>query len=158
MHRGPGRRGSSGFTAAGSVARIGWRRDHSRMGEATIQAHPSHGPVLPAHARGARPVFFDDDGATDAVLAIVTALATEVWALRERLSSLEAVLAKAGVVDQSAVEAYQPDEVEAASRAEEASAFTGRVFRVFEEMREEALAGESHEQYLAVVQRAFDEL
>ena len=71
---------------------------------------------------------------------------------------VEAVLDEAGVVDQTAVEAYQPDEAEAASRAEEASAFTGRVFRVFEEMREEALAGESQEQYLAVVQRAFDEL
>ena len=128
------------------------------MGETTTQAQPVDGRVLPAKARGARPVYFDDGGATDAVVAIVTALAAEVWVLRERLASIEAVLEEVGVVEQSAIEAHQPDEAEAASRAEEASAFMGRVFRVFEEMREEALAGESQEQYLAVVQRAFDEL
>ena len=128
------------------------------MGDTTTQAQPLDGRVLPAKARGARPVYFDDGGATDAVMAIVTALAAEVWALRERLASIEAVLDEAGVVERSAVEAYQPDDAEAASRAEEASAFMGRVLRVFEEMREEVLAEESQEQYLALVRRAFDEL
>ncbi len=64
------------------------------MGEPTApQAQPVEGRSLPTTARGARLTFFDDGGATDAVLAIVTALGSEVWALRERQRTLEAVLA-----------------------------------------------------------------
>ena len=122
------------------------------MGEPTApQAQPVEGRSFPTTARGARPTFFDDDGATDAVLAIVTALAAEVWALRERQSTLEAVPA-------AAIESYRPDADETAARAAEAAAFAGRVYRVFEEMREEALAGDTEDGYLEVVDRAFAEL
>lgn len=116
------------------------------------------GRSFPTTARGARPTFFDDDGATDAVLAIVTALAAEVWALRERQSTLEAVLADAGIDAGTAIESYRPDAGETAARAADAAAFAGRVYRVFEEMREEALAGDTEDRYLGVVGRAFAEL
>jgi hypothetical protein len=56
------------------------------------------------------------------------------------------------------VEAYRPVGDDAQALADDAVAFAARVFRVFEEMREEAVAGESQQQYAAVVQRAFDEL
>ncbi|WP_419908354.1 hypothetical protein [Candidatus Poriferisodalis sp.] len=129
------------------------------MGEPTApQAQPVEGRSFPTTARGARPTFFDDDGATDAVLAIVTALAAEVWALRERQATLEAVLAQAGIDATAAIEAYRPDGDETAARAAEAAAFAGRVYRVFEEMREEAMAGETQDRYLQVVDRAFAEL
>ena len=129
------------------------------MGEpAAPQAQPVEGRSFPTTARGARPTFFDDDGATDAVLAIVTALAAEVWALRERQTTLEAVLAEAGIDAAAAIEAYRPDGDETAARAAEAAAFAGRVYRVFEEMREEALAGDTQARYLQVVDRAFAEL
>ena len=129
------------------------------MGEATpAQARPVEGRRYPTKARGARPTYFDDDGATDAVVAIVTALSSEVWALRERLTSLEALLEQSGALAPTAVDAYRPDTDEERRRAEAAQAFMERVFRVFEEMREEALAGETPEHYLAVVQRAFDEI
>lgn len=129
------------------------------MAESTApQAEPAEGRAFPAKARGARPTYFDDDGATDAVLAIVTSLSAEVWALRERLATIEALLESSGTVDENAVDGYRPDASEGAARSEEAAAFTSRVFRVFEEMREEAVAGETQEQYGAVVQRAFDEI
>ena len=128
------------------------------MSATAPQAQPVEGRRYPAKARGARPVFFDDDGATDAVLAIVTALAGEVWALRERRASLEAVLEAQGSLPPSAVEEHRPDDEVAAARSSDAAAFTARVFRVFEEMREEALAGETSESYDAVVERAYDEL
>ncbi len=129
------------------------------MGEpAAPQAQPVEGRNFPTKARGARPTFFDDEGATDAVLAIVTALAAEVWALRERQSTLEVVLTEAGIDVSAAIERYRPDGAAAADRAAEAAAFASRVYRVFEEMREEALAGESQDSYLAVVDRAFAEL
>ena len=129
------------------------------MGEPTApQAQPVEGRSFPTTARGARPTFFDDDGATDAVLAIVTALAAEVWALRERQSTLEAVLAEAGIDAGAAIESYRPGADETAARAADAAAFAGRVYRVFEEMREEALAGDTEDRYLGVVDRAFAEL
>ena len=129
------------------------------MSEAqTPQAQPVDGRTFPATARGARPTFFDDDGATDAVLAIVTALAAEVWTLRERIAGLEALLTAAGTIAADDVDnrRIEPDEAEA--RSAEASAFIGRVFRVLDEMREETAAGETQERYLAVVQRAFEEI
>ena len=129
------------------------------MGEPTApQAQPVEGRSFPTTARGARPTFFDDDGATDAVLAILTALAAEVWALRERQSTLEAVLAEAGIDAAAAIESYRPDADETAARAADAAAFAGRVYRVFEEMREQALAGDTEDRYLGVVDRAFAEL
>jgi hypothetical protein len=129
------------------------------MNEVTApQAEPVSGRTFPTKARGARPTFFDDDGATDAVLAIVTALSAEVWALRERIDVLEAVLERNGTIDRADVEAHQSGPEEDAAQAREAAAFTSRVFRVFEEMREEIVAGETQEQYLAVVRRAFDEI
>ncbi|MDH4074889.1 MAG: hypothetical protein OEY41_06905 [Acidimicrobiia bacterium] len=122
------------------------------------QAEPVDGRSFPAKAKGARPVFFADGGATDAVLAIVTSLAAEVWALRERVTTLETVLAAGGTIPASAVEAHRPSPAEAERRAAEAAAFTARVFRVFEEMREEVLAGETPGGYEALVQRAYDEI
>ncbi len=122
------------------------------------QAEPVDGRAFPTKARGARPVFFADGGATDAVLAIVTSLAAEVWALRERVMTLETVLTETGAVPVDTVEAHRPPPAEAERRADEAAAFTARVFRVFEEMREEALAGETPERYEALVQRAYDEI
>ena len=122
------------------------------------QAAPVEGRKFPTKARGARPTFFDDDGATDAVLAIVTALSAEVWALRERIQSLEAILEQSGTIRLADVETHRFEAAEEAAQADEAAAFTARVFRVFEEMREEAAAGETEERYLAVVERAFDEI
>lgn len=122
------------------------------------QAAPVEGRTFPTKARGARPTFFDDDGATDAVLAIVTALSAEVWALRERIQSLEAILEQSGTIRIADVETHRFEGAGEAAQADEAAAFAARVFRVFEEMREEAAAGETEERYLAVVERAFDEI
>jgi len=129
------------------------------MSDATApQAKPLDGRTFPTKARGARPTFFDDDGATDAVLDIVTSLAAEVWALRERIASLEAVLQSSGSLQPGDIENYRPTGDTADDRSSEVAAFTARVFRVFEEMREEVVAGETEQQYRAVVDRAFEEL
>jgi hypothetical protein len=122
------------------------------------QAQPLQGRALPSKAKGARPVFFDDGGATDGVIAIVTALASELWAVRERLDSLERVLAAKGTIAPDAVEGYRPDSAGADERAAEAAAYVSRVFRVFEQMREETAADETWDGYMEVVRRAFAEL
>lgn len=122
------------------------------------QARPVDGRALPTKAKGARPVFFDDGGATDAVVDIVTALAAEVWALRERVANLESVLAASGHLEPGLLDRWAPPPEEQDRRVGEAAAFAARVYRVFEEMREELAAGETPDGYAAVVQRAYDEI
>lgn len=122
------------------------------------QARPAEGRVLPTKALGTRPSYFDDDGATDALVQMVTALTAEVWSLRERLTTLEHLLGQAGVVDPRAVDGYRPDDEEQAARRAAAGEFTSRVFRVFDELREAAAAGEGPNDYTALVDRAYEEL
>lgn len=122
------------------------------------QAEPTEGRTFPTKAKGARPVFFDDGGATDAVVDIVTALAAEVWALRERVANLEAVLAASGHLEPGLLDRWVPEPAEQDRRVADAAAFAGRVYRVFEEMREQVAAGETPDGYAAVVQRAYDEI
>lgn len=123
-----------------------------------IQAIPAGDRVLPAKAKGARPVFFDDGGALDAVISMLTTLASETWAMRERLDTLERLLVAKGALAADAVESYRPDDAVLDEREAAASAFAARVFRVFEEMREQTLADETWDEYMEVVRRAFAEL
>ncbi|MDZ7679793.1 MAG: hypothetical protein U5K29_14715 [Acidimicrobiales bacterium] len=123
-----------------------------------IQAMPAGDRVLPAKAKGARPVFFDDGGALDAVISMLTTLASETWAMRERLDTLERLLVAKGALAADAVESYRPDDAVLDEREAAASAFAARVFRVFEEMREQTMADETWDEYMEVVRRAFAEL
>lgn len=56
------------------------------------------------------------------LVAVAMRLAMEVSALRERLATHEALLAKHGLLDASAVDGYAPDAAEAAARAASARA------------------------------------
>lgn len=56
------------------------------------------------------------------LVAVAMRLAMEVGALRERLATHEALLARHGLLDAAAVDAYQPDAAEAAARAASARA------------------------------------
>lgn len=61
--------------------------------------------------------FFEDE-ALDRAFAVVMALATEVYVLRDRQAALERALEKAGVVDRAALDAEPSDEERAAARAD----------------------------------------
>ena len=56
------------------------------------------------------------------LVAVAMRLAMEVSALRERLATHEALLARHGLLDAAAVDAYQPDAAESAARAAAAQA------------------------------------
>lgn len=56
------------------------------------------------------------------LVAVALRLAMEVSALRERLATHEALLAKHGLLDAAAVDAYAPDGAESAARAAAARA------------------------------------
>ncbi|MDP7067674.1 MAG: hypothetical protein QF637_08635 [Acidimicrobiales bacterium] len=122
------------------------------------QAAPNEGRIFPAKAKGSRPTYFDDGGASDAMIQIVTALAAEVWALTERIDTLERVLVNEGLVGDDFAEKYELSSSDEKQRLEDATTFAGRVFRVLEEMREEIVNDESPDAYLAVVDRAFSEI
>ena len=121
-------------------------------------AAPNDGRVFPAKAKGSRPTYFDDDGASDAIVQVVTSLAAEVWALTERIQTLEKVLVEKDLVEDGFIGTYALSGFDEQQRLEDAAVFVGRVFRVLEEMREEIVNDESPEAYLEVVDRAFSEL
>ncbi|MEZ5498379.1 MAG: hypothetical protein R3E77_02995 [Steroidobacteraceae bacterium] len=72
------------------------------------------------------PLLLHDVPMDNAVGAIV-ALTAEVHILRERLQTLEAVLAGQGTVSRTALERYQPDVDEALERNRSLGEFTSRV-------------------------------
>lgn len=121
-------------------------------------AAPNDGRVFPAKAKGSRPTYFGDGGVSDAIVQVVTSLAAEVWALTERIQTLEKVLADKNLIEDGLIGTYELSAFEEKQRLEDAAVFTGRIFRVLEEMREEIVNDESSEAYLEVVDRAFSQL
>ncbi len=57
--------------------------------------------------RGGRSAFFEDAD-VDRLLAMLTRLMTEHWALKERVMALESLLAEHGVLDAQTMEEWQP--------------------------------------------------
>ncbi len=58
--------------------------------------------------KGGRESFFDDPE-QDRLLAMFTRLMAEHWALKERLMTVEAILAAGGTVNEETIEAFVPD-------------------------------------------------
>ncbi len=82
----------------------------------------------PRFSKGGRPTFRSDPD-SDRLLAIVTALAGEVWVLRERLDTAER-LAESGLpATQANIEAYRPDPDVEADRDRLREQMLTRVFR-----------------------------
>ncbi|MED5546876.1 MAG: hypothetical protein VYD90_16690 [Pseudomonadota bacterium] len=73
------------------------------------------------------------DEGDDQTFAMITALASELAMARERIDTLERLLAKAGTLDEGAVEAYVPDEEAAKARGALRQRLIGKVFRPIRE-------------------------
>jgi len=102
-------------------------------------------------AKGKRPAFAADSQ-VDRLVAIVTALMGEVAVLRERLDTVERLLERDGAVSRTAIEDYEPDDVVATEREAWRAGYLERVLYVMGAEQAEAAAGESAEQYTALVQ------
>jgi hypothetical protein len=83
---------------------------------------------LPRTIRGGRPVFFADP-AVDKVIAMLLNLASEVWALRERLAALEAIGRAHGVVLTGEVDGHQFSQDDAARLDVQRREFIDGLFR-----------------------------
>ncbi|MBC8989779.1 MULTISPECIES: hypothetical protein [Micromonospora] len=118
------------------------------------QAQPLPGQLLPKKAKGARPQFFAEPG-MEALVSTMVTLTSEVWVLRERVMTLEQLLADRRVVEGGAVDGFTLSAEDAETRDAEAAAFVARVLRVFYEWREEIVREETPESYREVIRRAF---
>ena len=87
---------------------------------------------LPRVAKGRRSRFFAEPG-VDQLYGIVTALAAELWAARERIDTLERLLESSGALPAGAVEGFAPTAEVVTARQREREAFIQRVFQVLED-------------------------
>ena len=85
-----------------------------------------------AKSRGKRPWFLDDP-AVEKVLSITMSVATELAVARERIDTLERLLAERGIVSRDDIEAYQPDEDAMAFRGQWHQEFLARLFRIIQQ-------------------------
>ncbi len=91
--------------------------------------------------RGGRPFFFPDP-AVDKVLNMTITLASEVWALRERVMALEAVQVRHGGLSQGEIDDYEFTPEQEERLGAERREFIANLFRVLQE-RVEAAAEKS---------------
>ncbi|MEQ8347394.1 MAG: hypothetical protein RIB84_10685 [Sneathiellaceae bacterium] len=103
-----------------------------------------------AKARGRRPAFAPDPN-TDRLVSMLLALAGEVWVLRERLDTVERLLARSGGIAPGQVDAYTPDPAAAEAREAARAAYLDRVMWIVTAAQTEAAAGETPDSYQAVV-------
>ena len=81
------------------------------------------------HVKGKRPFFFKDPD-VERVLNITMAVAGELAVARERIDTLERLLADKGVLEKDAVDSYVPDQEVAAARMEWDQAYIARILRI----------------------------
>lgn len=87
--------------------------------------------------RGGRPFFFHDP-AIDKVLNMTITLASEVWALRERLSAMEAVQVRQGALSPGEIDDYEFTTEQEERLGAERREFIANLFRVLQEQVEAA--------------------
>ena len=83
-------------------------------------------------AKGARPYFFEDK-AVERVLNITMAVAGEVAVMRERLDTIERLLAAKGILSNAEIEAYIPTDSEAEERQKLHAEYISRILRIVQQ-------------------------
>jgi hypothetical protein len=89
-----------------------------------------------AKAKGKRPWFLTD-AQSERVLAVAMAVAQELAVTRERLDTIERLLASGATVDATAIDAYRPDAESMAARQRWQADYIARILRVFQQEVEE---------------------
>jgi uncharacterized Zn finger protein len=109
---------------------------------------------LKRKAKGERPIFFADPS-VDKVIAMVMGLAGEVAVMRDRLDTLERLLAHAGVVSRSAIDDFKISSTVAVERAHWRESFLSEVLRVVEIELEAVASGDQapYQDAIALVER-----
>lgn len=104
---------------------------------------------------GKRPYFLDAQ--VETVMAITMAVVQELSVTRDRLDTLERVLAARGVLDEAAIDAYRPTPAAAAERGLATQEYINRVLRIVQQQAQaveaDARGDVSSEDVAAVVSR-----
>jgi polyhydroxyalkanoate synthesis regulator phasin len=86
-------------------------------------------------SKGGRPYFFDDP-AVERLLNITMALAGELAVMRERMDTIERLLASKGVLSPAEIEHYVPDDAAAQARQQWHAEYIARVLRIVQQEME----------------------
>lgn len=86
-------------------------------------------------AKGQRPYFLAEKQ-TEQVMSITMALAMELSVTKERLASLECLLAEKGLVSRDELNNYQPDSEEVARRSVDTQEYLARILRIVQQDKE----------------------
>ena len=101
---------------------------------------------VPQTAKGHRPTFFDDP-ANDRIIAMLMSMVTEMWVMRERLDSVEALANQKGLFLEEELERFEPDPQRAVERERMRQEFLDRIFYIFQEEAEDTARGDTKETY-----------
>lgn len=101
---------------------------------------------VPQTAKGHRPTFFEDP-VNDKIIAMMTSMITEMWVMRERLDTVEALAAKKGVFLEEEIETFEPDPERAEERERMRQELLDRIFYIFREEAEDTARGDTPETY-----------
>jgi hypothetical protein len=102
-----------------------------------------------AKAKGRRPYFFDDP-AIDKVLAMTMAIAGELAVTRERLDTIERILAERGLLSAAEIDAWRPDETAKQERAALRQEYIARVLMILQNELEEMDQRKAEADYTAL--------
>ena len=104
------------------------------MSSDDLQEPENLDPVVMANrrAKGKRPQFLDDP-AVERVMSIAMSVAAELAVARERIDTLERLLAQKGILSAADIEAYQPDAKAQSDRNDWGRDYIARVLRMVDQ-------------------------
>ena len=111
---------------------------------------------VPQTAKGYRPTFFDDP-ANDRIISMMMSMITEMWVMRERLDTVEALAEQKGLFLEEELERFEPDPERAEARERMRQELLDRIFYIFQEEAEDAARGDTPEAYEKAVKISADE-
>jgi hypothetical protein len=102
--------------------------------ETTFEGLPQGADITMAgdKSKGGRPYFFSS-AETERVLNISMAIATEVAVVRERIDTIERLLQAKGILNQTEIEAFEPNEEQAQERQLWHARYAARILRIVQQ-------------------------
>lgn len=101
-----------------------------------------------AKAKGKRP-FFLDSADDERLLNILLVVVQELAVTRERMDTIERILAQKGVLTPADIEGFEPTKAEANARGAWTQEYIARVFRILQQDKEALVADEDTSEAVA---------
>ena len=102
--------------------------------------------MIERNAKGKRPLFYQAEG-MDQAMSMILVLANELMVVRDRLDTVERVAATKGLVLETDIEAYQPDQSVLETREARRQEFLARLYYLARKQAAELQSGDSAERY-----------